>query len=133
MSRRFVQVNSAAAMTARCSATAPINPTGELCEPAPEASEILLLVVLRLGDICHEPDMGKACGADHRHDFHDATVIDGSVAAHKDAMVVTVDGYCGELRHEFFFGDRRVLDIDLSVAADGDRQRFAVLAQRLRV
>ena len=54
-------------------------------------------VVLRLCDICHQPDMGEPRRTDQRHDFHDAAIIDGFVAAHKNALVVAIAGDRGQL------------------------------------
>src|SRR5207248_5018537 len=87
-------VKSVPTTMAPCNANDAAQPAGDRLSPASVALEILFLVpvVIIAGwcDIRDQADVGESCRTDERHHLHDAPVIDRSVAAHEDALIVTV-------------------------------------------
>src|SRR6185312_10715245 len=120
------KVNSVAPMTRTCRTVAVMMPSGDVFSPAPEASEILFPIA-RLCDIRDKSDMREPRGADLGHHLHHPAIVHRLVAAHEDALVVAVGGNGTKLGDELIFGNRRVLKIDLSIAAHGDGERLAIL------
>ena len=86
---------------------------------------------LGLDDIGYEPDMGEACGGEQAHDFHHPAIIGLGVAAHEDALVITIGGDRHQPVHQLIFRYRLLLQENGAIALDGDGKRLAVLAQRL--
>ena len=81
-------------------------------------------------DIRHKPDMGESRRRQHAHHHHHPAVIHRGVAAHKDALIITIVGNGGELGHQLVIRHKLFLQIDLALLVDGDRERLAVLPQR---
>ncbi len=96
MSSLCCQENRVAATIAACSSTATMIP------PRPSRAVVgvrSILAGFRLWDIGNEADMREPCGGKKAHDLHHAAVIDRAVAAHENALVVTVRGDGRELGH----------------------------------
>src|SRR6478735_6511526 len=74
---------------------------------APEAMPSYRSVLLPLTLwICHQTNTLEAGGIELAHDFHHFAVVDVLVAAHIDALVVTVLRNRRQLRHQFVELDR---------------------------
>src|SRR5690349_14441090 len=106
MSSLCCQLNRVAATIAACSSTATMIP------PRPSRAVVgvrSMLVGLRLCDIGNQADMREPCGGKKAHDLHHPAVIDRTVAAHENALVVTVGRDGDELGNQRVFLDRLVL------------------------
>jgi hypothetical protein len=75
---------------------------------------------------CHETYASEAGSVEFSHDLHDRAVVDGRVAAHKNALVIAVLRNGGEARNQFRYFYFGFLKEDLARLVDRDRQRFLV-------
>src|SRR5215831_20201637 len=89
----------------------------------------LLRLLLYIGD---ERDPAKARGADRSHHPHHDAVVHSSVAAHENALVVSILCDSSELRRDLIDLELGVLQEDASLWIDRNRQRLLGTFELLR-